>query len=329
MSDRLNLLKEWLVELFKTSDFEVIPASEDASFRSYYRVLIKDTSYIVMDAPPEHENSALFVEVSNKLGKSGVNVPVIFNKDVKQGFLLITDFGNDLYLDKLNQSTVETLYNDAIRSLVRIQIDADATGLGLYDEILLREEINLFFDWLLERHLKINLDEKELNALNEITDLLIKNAMEQPQVFVHRDYHSRNLMLCDKDNPGIIDYQDAVLGPISYDLVSLLKDCYIKWKPGQISRWVNQYLDELHTVNPAIKINNKQFQKWFDLMGVQRHLKASGIFARLCHRDGKCGFLNDIPRTLSYIVDLKHDYPELDTLILVIEKCVLPQLEKN
>ncbi|MCG8378561.1 MAG: phosphotransferase, partial [Proteobacteria bacterium] len=322
-------LKKWLVELFKTSDFEIIPASEDASFRSYYRVLIKGTSYIVMDAPPEHENSALFVEISNKLGKSGVNVPVIFNKDIKQGFLLITDFGNDLYLDKLNQSTVETFYNDAIRSLVRIQVDADVTGLGLYDEILLREEINLFFDWLLQRHLKINLDEKELNDLNNITDLLVKNAMEQPRVFVHRDYHSRNLMLCDKDNPGIIDYQDAVLGPISYDLVSLLKDCYIKWKPGQIDRWVNQYLDELHTVNPAIKINNKQFQKWFDLMGVQRHLKASGIFARLCHRDGKCGFLNDIPRTLSYIVDLKHDYPELDTLILVIEKCVLPQLEKN
>lgn len=327
MSERFNSLQNWLEELFKTSNFELTPASEDASFRSYFRVSVEGKTFIVMDAPPEYEDCGPFISITNKLQNSGINVPEIHNKDISKGFLLLTDFGNDLYLQNLNSCSADKLYKDAIDTLVQMQTDTDTSGLSFYDDVLLRREMNLFTDWLIQQHLQIDLSSRQLKEIETVFDLLVENALEQPQVFVHRDFHSRNLMLTNEGNPGVIDYQDAVIGPLSYDLVSLLKDCYIKWSADELNTWVGLYLKGLAIGNQGLNIDIKQFQRWFDLMGVQRHLKASGIFARLSHRDNKHGFLKDIPRTLSYICDLNHSYPELDTLNKIIKESVLPKFE--
>ena len=327
MLNRLETLTIWLQELFGTSACALVPASEDASFRKYYRLTVDNKNYLVMDAPPEHEDCALFVAVTSRLKKSGINVPELYEKNNEKGFLLLTDFGNELYLDKLTADTADDLYRDAIKTLVRLQTFSDSSGLNDYSEPLLRQEIYLFKEWLLGRHLKITLDAGQARAFEQLCDLLVANALEQPQVFVHRDFHSRNLMVTQENNPGVIDYQDAVLGPVSYDVVSLLKDCYIKWPEVRISQWIEDYLNEMALNNPAMNIDQKLFNRWFDLMGVQRHLKAGGIFARLSQRDHKHGFLKDLPRTLSYITDLEPVYPELETLIQIIKVSVLPNLE--
>jgi hypothetical protein len=325
MSERLKSLKHWLNEVLDSSDYKLKPASEDASFRSYYRLFIDNNTFIVMDAPPPQEDCAPFVQVTTILLASDVNAPTIHQMDLKQGFLLLDDFGNDLYLNKLDANTADQLYSDAIKALVRMQSSADVNDLPLYDEALLRREMQLFSEWLLGKHLELELSDAQNKSIAALFDLLVENALEQPQSFVHRDFHSRNLMITADNNPGVIDYQDAVHGPITYDLVSLLKDCYIKWSKDEIDKWVDLYLQQ--QAEKGAEINRQKFQRWFDLMGVQRHLKASGIFARLSHRDGKHGYLNDITRTLSYIVDLKQDYSELAALCLLIEASVLPKFE--
>ncbi|HIF50636.1 MAG TPA: aminoglycoside phosphotransferase [Thiotrichaceae bacterium] len=325
MSERLKSLKHWLNEVLDSSDYKLKPASEDASFRSYYRLFIDNNTFIVMDAPPPQEDCAPFVQVTTILLASDVNAPTIHQMDLKQGFLLLDDFGNDLYLNKLDANTANQLYSDAIKALVRMQSSADVNDLPLYDEALLRREMQLFSEWLLGKHLELELSDAQNKSIAALFDLLVENALEQPQSFVHRDFHSRNLMITADNNPGVIDYQDAVHGPITYDLVSLLKDCYIKWSKDEIDKWVDLYLQQ--QAEKGAEINRQKFQRWFDLMGVQRHLKASGIFARLSHRDGKHGYLNDITRTLSYIVDLKQDYSELAALCLLIEASVLPKFE--
>jgi aminoglycoside/choline kinase family phosphotransferase len=328
MSERFESLQDWLRATLETSDFILKPASEDASFRYYYRLAVDKQTFIVMDAPPDQEDCKPFVSVSNILHASNVNVPIIHNMDLKQGFLLLSDFGDDHYLNKLSNLTANTLYTDAIQAILSMQLSSDAKELNKYDEALLRREMSLFTDWLLDKHLRIVLDTEQTNAIDALFDLLVTNALEQPQVFVHRDFHSRNLMLTRENNPGVIDFQDAVEGPITYDLVSLLKDCYIKWTTKEVNGWVNFYLNELAMHESKLDIDRDQFQRWFDLMGVQRHLKASGIFARLSHRDGKHGFLKDVPRTLSYIVDLRSTYKELSPLCQLLEASVLPGLEK-
>lgn len=327
MTERLESLKRWLSEVIETSGFELKPASEDASFRSYYRLFLENPflgnkTLIVMDAPPPQEDCAPFVRITKTLLACDVHVPAIHHMDLQQGFLLLDDFGNDLFLDKLDSSTANELYSDAIKALVRMQTSADATELLRYDEPLLRREMQLFSDWLLGKHLQLELNDDQNKSLEAVFDLLVTNALQQPQTFVHRDFHSRNLMLTAENNPGVIDYQDAVHGPISYDLVSLLKDCYIKWSRDEINHWIDFYLKQME--ENGTEIDHEQFQRWFDLMGVQRHLKASGIFARLSHRDSKHGFLKDIPRTLSYIVDLKRDYKELAPMCILIEESILP-----
>lgn len=326
MSDRYNLLKNWLSEVMETQDFEIKPASEDASFRSYHRLFLQDKSLIVMDAPPPEEDCYPFVQISKTLLASGINVPVIHHMDLRQGFLVLDDFGDTLYLDELNSNSVDRLYSDAIKSLVTVQSKTETRDIPVYDEALLRREMRLFTEWLLAKYLQIDLSNEETASINTVFTLLVENALQQPQVFVHRDFHSRNLMITKTNNPGVIDYQDAVSGPMSYDLVSLLKDCYIKWPKQEIKRWVDIYLQQLS--ENETEIDRQTFQRWFDLMGVQRHLKASGIFARLSLRDGKHSFLNDVPRTLSYIVDLKNDYEELSHLCALIEEKVLPGLEQ-
>ena len=329
MADRHSLLQHWLTDVFGTSVFNLRPASEDASFRTYHRLFLKNKTFIVMDAPPEHEDCKSFIKITKKLHACNVNAPVIHNVNIEQGFLLLSDLGDNLYLDTLNDGSIYDLYSDAISSLVGIQNLANVGGLNDYDAILLRDETNLFTEWLVEKHLQIELNENQKKDLDKLFSLLISNAEQQPKVFVHRDFHSRNLMVTKENNPGIIDYQDAVYGPISYDLVSLLKDCYVKWPQEEINKWIDFYLNKRTEEKSKIKINRDEFIKWFDLMGVHRHLKASGIFARLSHRDGKHNFLKDIPRTLSYILDLKETHKELLPICIMIEEMVLPKLEKK
>ena len=328
MPERFESLQNWLKETLETSDFILKPASEDASFRYYYRLALDNNTFIVMDAPPDQEDCKPFIKVSNILHACNVNVPIIHNMDLEQGFLLLSDFGDDHYLNKLSKLTANNLYSDAIQTILSMQLSSDTEGLSKYNEALLRREMSLFTDWLLDKHLGIALDTDQTKAVDALFDILVTNALEQPQAFVHRDFHSRNLMLTKERNPGVIDFQDAVVGPITYDLVSLLKDCYIKWTKIEIKGWVNFYLDKLALHDSKLDFDREQFQRWFDLMGVQRQLKASGIFARLSHRDDKHGFLKDIPRTLSYIVDLKSTYKELLPLCQLIETSILPELEK-
>lgn len=277
-----------------------------------------------MDAPLIQENSTTFINIAERLLAVSINVPRIIEKDLQQGFLLLSDLGDKQYLNELTEESADRLYQDAMQTLLHMQQQADTINLPLYDEKLLLQEMELFRYWLLERHIGLELTTEMDGVLGDVFKLLADEALAQPKVFVHRDYHSRNLMLCASSdsgaslcNPGVLDFQDAVCGPFTYDLVSLLKDCYIKWPAEQIRSWANSFFEQL--ARDHSELDQHQLIRWFDLMGVQRHLKASGIFARLYHRDGKSGYLTDIPRTLSYIVDLKQDYPELQWLIELIQ----------
>jgi hypothetical protein len=236
---------------------------------------------------------------------AGVQAPHIYHRDQQQGFMLLSDLGTRQYLPELDMQSADGLYRDAIDSLVKMQMLQN--GLPAYDSHLLRTEMGLFRDWYLGRHLGIELNPGQSAILKNMFNLLERNALQQQQVFVHRDYHSRNLMITDKDNPGVIDFQDAVIGPISYDLVSLLKDCYIAWPRTSVLQWLGYFVEQ----NPLTEKADNDFIRAFELMGVQRHLKAIGIFARLNHRDGKPGYLQDIPRTLAYVFDACARYQEL------------------
>jgi aminoglycoside/choline kinase family phosphotransferase len=327
MSDRLDMLHEWLHDDLNIGTYVLSPASEDASFRRYFRVKADGRSRIVMDAPPDKEDCHAFLDVTQRLVDGELNVPQVFAKDLEKGFLLLSDLGTDLYLHKLEERNADELYSDAIEALVQMQNRITLKGLPVYSEELLMQEMSLFSDWLVQRHCQISLDAAELEGMQALFRLLANSALKQPQVFVHRDFHSRNLMVC-KNNPGIIDYQDALVGPLSYDLVSLLKDCYRKWPRAKIDEWTQLYLNR-YAESAAVDVSAQEFKRYFDLMGVQRHLKASGIFARLNHRDGKADFLQDIPRTLSYIIDLQERYPELLGLVKLIREAVLPVLERK
>ncbi len=283
-----------------------------------------------MDAPPEKEDSEPFVRVAGFLEAMKLNAPRVVEASMEQGFLLLTDLGTRQYLQELLQdkSQAPMLYRDAIDALLVMQRNGAAfqSQLPPYDEKLLRFELSLFHDWLCGTHLGIEFGEAAEREWQMLCGLLVANALDQPQVFVHRDYHSRNLMVMDEDNPGILDFQDAVEGPLTYDLVSLLKDCYVKWPADRIWQWA---LDFYAGCDAPLQdeVPEKQFRRYFELMGVQRHIKAAGIFCRLNHRDGKDGYLEDIPRTLSYIVDVAPRYQELEFLIDLIESQVLPGLE--
>jgi len=289
-------------------------------------------SLIVMDAPPAQEDCLPFIRVAGYLEAMQINAPRVIEADLEQGFLLLTDLGTTLYLDQLeaDQGLADSLYDDALAALAVMQRRGSAyqSSLPPYDEKLLRFELSLFHDWLCGTHLGIEFDEAEEAEWHSLCNLLVSNALDQPQVFVHRDYHSRNLMVTPEDNPGVLDFQDAVEGPLTYDLVSLLKDCYIKWPAERIEHWAVEYYGRLEDSMRA-SITEQDFVRAFELMGVQRHLKAAGIFCRLNHRDGKPGYLLDIPRTLSYIVDVAPRYPELEFLLTLITARCLPHLEKR
>ena len=314
MPQRQQQLTHWLQQR-GLRDFRLEPASADASFRRYFRLRFDDRSLIAMDAPPEREDSRPFVAAARAFHAFGLNVPQVLDADLEHGFVLLSDLGSTLYLSALAADTVERLYGDALGALVVLQ----ACGPGAYqpppyDEALLRREMALFGDWYLGRHRNWPLSAALDRDLAGIVALLVTNALEQPRVCVHRDFHSRNLMVTEDNNPGILDFQDAVMGPVTYDLVSLLRDCYIAWPREQVESWVRGYHDLALQSGILRQEDEERFVRWFDLMGVQRHLKAIGIFARLNHRDGKPGYLADIPRTLGYVTDVSRHYRELAPL---------------
>lgn len=327
MPERIKALESWLSSVIGIEQFALEPASGDASFRRYFRVKLPDgATFVAMDAPPEKEDCHPFVDLAEKLGALGVHVPTIHALDLAQGFLLLDDLGVELYLDVLDESSVDQLYADALSTLVVIQACGPREGMPEYDEPMLRRELGIFPEWLLQQYLDIALSEDEQALLDSAFDRLVANALEQPRVCVHRDYHSRNLLLTDSHNPGVIDFQDAVLGPVTYDLVSLLRDCYIRWPRERVENWAMGYF-KLAVQSGVLQLEDEShFLRWFDLMGMQRHLKAAGIFARLNCRDDKPNYLQDIPRTLGYVVDVAKGYPELAEFGDWVEQRVLSQL---
>jgi aminoglycoside/choline kinase family phosphotransferase len=263
-----------------------------------------------MDCPPKDESLDTFLKITDKLQQAKLNVPEIFDCDLAKGFLVITDFGNDLYSRKLNDETVYCLYTDALEAIVKMQTKVDCTGLNDFDSFY-EDENNLFLDWFLKKHLKIELDSTSSTQINTEFNKINNILKSIPKTFVHRDYHSRNLLITDLNNPGIIDYQDAVMGPVTYDLVSLLKDCYVTWNDGL----VEDMLESFFTRMKSDTINNiSDFRYWFEITGLQRHIKAIGIFSRLNYRDGKSSYLQDIPRTYAYMDKVLNKYKELSTL---------------
>jgi aminoglycoside/choline kinase family phosphotransferase len=309
---------------------QLAPASADASFRRYFRVGGQGHDTVVaMDAPPDKEDVGPYLKVAAMLGDVGVHAPRVLAHNAADGFLLLTDLGSVTYLAQLADARhADALYRDAISALVRIQARGQqhAQQLPPYDERLLRFEMSLFTDWLLGRHLSLTLTPGESAMLARAFHALVDNALVQPQVFVHRDYHSRNLMVCPGANPGILDFQDAVHGPLTYDLVSLLRDCYVAWPPADVTRWALEFRVAAQAAGVPTGADDAQFLRWFDLMGMQRHLKASGIFARLWHRDGKPGYLPDVPRTLGYIVGACANQHEFAALGAFVAERVLPAM---
>jgi len=273
-----------------------------------------------MDAPPDKEDCRAFIHITDLIRKAGVNSPEVIAQDLEQGFLLLSDLGTRAYLDHLDESHADSMYEDAIDALIKMQAIED--GLPPYDEKRLLDEMMLFETWYLNKHLSVELDDEEQTMLDAMFLLLITNAQKQPQVFVHRDYHSRNLMLLDEHNPGVIDFQDAVIGPVTYDLVSLFKDCYIEWPREKVEAWLDLYLSKT-----SRDIERAEFIRWFDLIGVQRHLKVLGIFSRLNYRDDKHQFLDDLPLTLKYVIDTCNLYTELKPLKDLLDKFVLDHPE--
>jgi aminoglycoside/choline kinase family phosphotransferase len=316
---RLAQLHEWIKENLGNIEYSLDAISGDASFRRYFRLVSSDHHFIAVDSPPEKESNDAFIHVTHLLAAEGLPVPHIHYSSLDFGFFLLNDLGDELLLDILNEDNVENLYNKALNALAIIQ-QTSATSLPLYDENLLLQEMELFREWFLTSHLSLQINGDDNQMLNDTFNDLANNALQQPQVFVHRDFHSRNLMNIDSKHPGIIDYQDAVLGPITYDLVSLLRDCYIAWPNEKVNEFALAFYNKVANEKTMSNTDEESFLKWFDLMGIQRHLKAIGIFSRLNIRDNKANYLQDIPRTLSYIKSVAENHPETHNLSVFLNK---------
>ncbi len=298
-------------------------ASEDASARSYWRVRSRHRSTIVMDAPAGSGDLGAWLDVDARLRAAGLNAPEVLAEDREQGFLLLSDLGTRPYLAQLNEATADALYADALAALLTMQTRIDPAGLPDYDEPLLVRELELLPTWFLQRHLGVAIACEEWDVIEVAFRLLVDNARHQPQVFVHRDYHSRNLMLVPGHNPGIIDLQDAVRGPITYDLVSLLRDCYIAWDDARVRGWAESHRRALIDAGMLdARVDAVRWRRWFDLTGLQRHLKVLGIFCRLWYRDGKRGYLADLPRVWRYVNDVATDYPELHDFLALLQRWI-------
>ena len=325
---RVQQIRDWLTGELGLSLVRLEPASADASFRRYFRAWAADgTTRVVMDAPPDKEDIGPFLRVAALLAECEVHVPQVHAADSARGLVLLEDLGSELYLTRLRAGAdPDVLYADALQALLRIQLHGReaARVLPPYDRAALEREMALMPEWFCARHLQLVLDDADRGVLAESFEFLTLEALAQPLVFVHRDYHSRNLMLLPSANPGIIDFQDALLGPVGYDLVSLLKDCYIDWPRARVERWVSAYRAQLLGCDGLAGASEQEFLRWFDLIGLQRHIKVLGIFARLWYRDGKHGYLADLPRTFGYVQDAVRRYPELRRFADWLQRRVLP-----
>jgi len=316
--ERLQELENWLKKRLLGQAFSLAPASADASFRRYFRVSTPGRSYIAMDAPPDKEDCRPYVHVARVFGAAGVHVPEVLEQDLARGFLLLTDLESTTYLQALSDSTADELYRDAVDALIRIQLASRPDQLPEYGKDLLLRELRLFPEWYLGRHRPHTLPPSEREQLESMFTLILQNNLAQPRVFVHRDYHSRNLMVT-TPNPGILDFQDAVYGPVTYDLVSLFKDAYVHWDEERILDWTIRYWEKAKRARLPVAPDFVDFYRDFEWMGVQRHVKVLGIFARLCHRDGKDGYLRDMPLVMDYLRRACGRYRELAPLLRVLE----------
>lgn len=322
---RLNTLRSWLKALEPSWQLDLdtlAPASADASFRRYFRIESQKPNcgtVIVMDAPPQHEPLDAFIQIDLLLSTAGLNVPKILEQNITEGFLLLSDLGSKTYLAELNGETADHLYKDAAHTLVQMQLASKPNVLPNYDRALLQKELDLFPEWYLKKHLHIQLSGLQQTQLNKAFEFIIENNLAQAKVYVHRDYHSRNLMVIEKNNPGVIDFQDAVYGPITYDISSLWRDAYIAWPEERIIDWVIKFWEEGRNAGLPMPNDFGQFYRDFEWMGLQRHLKVLGIFARLFHRDGKDAYLNDIPLVLEYAIATANRYIELKPLARILE----------
>ena len=323
---RYKDLENWLSNSIDKPIKSIAPASTDASFRSYFRVFVDNqNTYIAVDAPPEYEDSVKFVKIASLMQAMGVIVPKIIATNLQEGFLLIGDLGKETMLNAIHrqETKAQEFYGEAIEILINIQTNGSShvEGLPLYSKELLMDEMRLFVDWFCLRHLKIGPEIINDYGFEEIFEQLSVYALDQNQVFVHRDFHSRNILMSEKGEMGVVDFQDAVRGPITYDLVSLLKDCYISLPSSKIDHWVDYYFARLMDLE-LIDKSHQEFKLEFDLMGVQRHLKAIGIFSRLKYRDGKDSYILDIPRTMNYVYTTAKNHPFLDPLYQFIHQYV-------
>lgn len=298
------------------------PASADASFRRYFRVLDRDgRSYIAMDAPPEHESVETFARVAERFREAGLNVPQVHAIDTGRGLALLGDLGNRTYLAEINDANADLLYRDALEALYRLQAFSieRLDTFELYDAGKLNAEMELFRQWFVPCRTARSLTTSDNSVIDRTFGILTASALEQPRVWVHRDYHSRNLMITETGSPGVLDFQDAVTGPVTYDLVSLLRDCYLVWPAERVEAWLEDYYERIRAVLPGVDVGTDRFRRWFDWMGVQRHIKVLGIFARLYHRDGKAAYLDDLPVVYAYVRDVCARYPELHPFRDLIE----------
>ena len=319
--DRAEQLRRWLAVTLGGGDFSIAPASDDASFRRYFRIRRGEAqpSLVVMDAPPDKENCGPFVHVARLLAEAGVHVPTIHAQDLERGFLLLSDLGSTTYLDALDEHNAGRLYEDALDALLKIQLASRPGLLPDYDRDLLERELRLFPDWYIARQLERELDAAQLQTLEKAFSTILANNLGQARVFVHRDYHSRNLMVCEP-GPGILDFQDAVYGPITYDLVSLLRDAYIAWDEERVIDWAIRYWERARAGGLPVARDFADFYRDFEWMGAQRQLKVLGIFARLSFRDGKNGYLKNQPLVMSYLKRTCERYRELAGLGRLLEE---------
>jgi N-acetylmuramate 1-kinase len=317
---RRAALEAWLGRELRGAGFTLTPASEDASFRRYFRATLGDgRTFIAMDAPPDKEDSRPFVRIARMLTEAGVHAPQVIGQDLAQGFLLLSDLGTRTYLQELNESNAPALFSDATDALVRWQLATRPGELPPYDEALLRREMNLFPEWYVGRHLQKSLAAGQAQALEKTFALLVQSALAQPAVYVHRDYMPRNLMVC-TPNPGVLDFQDAVVGPVTYDVVSLFRDAFISWDEERVLDWTIRYWEKAKRAGLPVPADFAEFWRAFEWMGLQRHLKVLGIFARINYRDGKPKYLGDTPRFLTYAREVAKRYVALTSLVRLLDE---------
>jgi len=320
-TSRRDALQRFVAITLGDRVFTLTSASADASFRSYLRVTADLQTWVVMDAPPPQEDVRPWLDIGTRLRGAGLHAPEVFASDAEQGFVLMEDLGARTYLPELNEASVDALYADAFDALLRMQRDVATTNLPVFDATRTIPEMELYNDWFLRRHLGFTPSCDEWDIIEAALRFIANASDEQPRRFMHRDYHSRNLLVAVDNSPAIIDFQGAMLGPIAYDLASLLRDCYIAWPAERVDAWVEQYRRLLVDAR-LLHAGSAQFRRWFDLIGLQRHIKVLGIFCRLCYRDGKAAYLGDLPLVLRYVLEVGRRYPQLVDFCTLLQRAV-------